>query len=89
MKNAYNYIKIINWFWKNTVLNNNLKNIFFLNRSWPIRIWMWSAILCVFIYLIKFTVMDNPVTTEFDMIFMTYGLGSIAAFVLIYGFDWS
>ena len=33
--------------------------------------------------------MDNPVTTKFDMIFMTYGLGSIAAFVLIYGFDWS
>ena len=24
-----------------------MKDILFLNRSWPVRIWMWSAVLCL------------------------------------------
>jgi len=50
---------------------------------------MWSAILCVIFYLIKFGIGTAPVPTELDMILMAYGLGSIAVFVLIFGFDWS
>jgi len=50
---------------------------------------MWTAILCVLFYLIKFSIVSDPVPTVFDMILMAYGLGSIAIYVLIYGFDWS
>jgi hypothetical protein len=50
---------------------------------------MWSAIGCLVFYLIKYNFIENPVPTDLDMILMAYGLGSIAAYVLIFGFDWS
>ena len=70
-------------------MNNSWKKLFFLNVSWPIRIWMWSAVICIFFYLVKFTFVANPIPTELDMILMAYGLGSIAVYVLIFGFDWT
>ena len=50
---------------------------------------MWSAIACLTFYLIKFSIDDNPAPSMADMILMTYGIGSIAAFVLIFEFDWT
>jgi hypothetical protein len=50
---------------------------------------MWSAIGCLSFYLIKSAFIPNPIPGLWDMIFMAYGLGSIATFLLIYGFDWS
>ncbi|MCK5101659.1 MAG: hypothetical protein KAR17_02550 [Cyclobacteriaceae bacterium] len=70
-------------------MSDNWKKLLFLNKSWPIRIWMWSAIISMIFYLVKFSIITNPIPTELDMIFMTYGLGSIAIYVLIFGFDWS
>jgi hypothetical protein len=70
-------------------LSDNWKKLFLLDKSWPMRIWMWSAILCVIFYLIKFSWIENPVPTVVDMSLMAYGLGSVAIYVLIFGFDWS
>jgi hypothetical protein len=50
---------------------------------------MWTAICCVLFYLVKYNIDEDPVPTEWDMILMAYGLGSIAVYVLINGFDWS
>jgi hypothetical protein len=72
-----------------TAMDERLKKLFFLNQKWPIRIWIWSAIACVIFYLAKFTFIAEPVPTELDMILMAYGVGSIAVYVLIFGFDWS
>jgi hypothetical protein len=36
-----------------------------------------------------YTIETDVIPSEWDMILMAYGLGSIAIYVLIYGFDWS
>ncbi len=71
------------------ILNDNWKYILFLNRPWPVRIWMWSAMCCVGFYLIKFSIIDQPIPSVLDMVLMAYGLGSIGVYVLVYEFDWS
>ena len=50
---------------------------------------MWSAIACLIFYLIKFSGDDISAPSMTDMILMVYGIGSIAAFVLIFEFDWT
>ena len=70
-------------------MNEHWKKLLFLHKSWIIRIWMWSAIGCVIFYLIKFSIIENAVPSLVDMSLMAYGIGSLAIYVLIYGFDWS
>jgi hypothetical protein len=50
---------------------------------------MWTAVLCLVFYLIKYVIESSPSPSLFDMGLMAYGVGSLAVFVLIYGFDWS
>ncbi len=40
-------------------------------------------------YLIRYSIEQAPKPTLFDMGIMAYGVGSLAVYVLIYGFDWS
>jgi hypothetical protein len=72
-----------------SLLKKQIKDLLFFNRPWPIRIWMWSAVACFIFYLIKYSLVDVPQVTMVDTVLMTYGIGSLAIYVLIFGFDWS
>jgi hypothetical protein len=50
---------------------------------------MWSAILCLIFYLVKYSLVSTPAPTLIDMGLMAYGVGSLAVYLLIFGFDWS
>lgn len=69
-----------------------LKKIFstvlFMDKPPLVRIWMWSAILCLIYYLFVALTTNQYVQNEWDIYIMAYGLGSTAMYVLIYGFDW-
>jgi hypothetical protein len=65
-----------------------IKKVLFLQRSWPVRIWMWSAILCLLYYLFVALTTNRYLQNERDIYFMAYGLASSAIYLLIYGFDW-
>ncbi len=67
----------------------NWKKLLFLDKSWPMRIWMWSAVLCLLYYLIKFELPGNVAMSEWDLYIVAYGMGSLAIYLLIFGFDWS
>jgi hypothetical protein len=66
-----------------------LKELLFLKRSWPIRIWMWVAILSLIVFLTKHMLSFSGLNALFEMVLLAFGLGSLAMYVLVYGFDWS
>jgi hypothetical protein len=66
-----------------------LKELLFLKRSWPIRIWMWAAILSLIVFLTKHMLSLSGLNALFEMVLLAFGLGSLAMYVLVYGFDWS
>ena len=69
-------------------LKNLLDKVFFMDKPLSVRIWMWSAILCLVYYLIVALTTNQYIQNVRDIYIMAYGLASTAIYVLIYGFDW-
>lgn len=69
-------------------MNNIWNKILFSDRPLWVRIWIISGILCAAFYIAKSSFFPAKAQTELDMYIATFGLGSIALYVLIYGFDW-
>lgn len=53
------------------------------------KLWLWSAMACVAYLLVKSYIVPPSATNITDLILMAYGAGSLALYLLIYGFDWS
>ena len=69
-------------------LKNLLNKIIFLDKPVFVRIWMWSAIICLIYYFVVALSTNRYVQNERDIYVMAYGLASTALYILIYGFDW-
>jgi len=70
-------------------LNKFLKQFLFPGKPLPLKIWLWSAMACVAFLLVKSFIVPASESNVFDLALMAYGAGSLALYLLIYGFDWS
>ena len=65
-----------------------LRILLFLNRPPGVRIWVWTAIVATAYPILNALFRGAQNTGTMDALFMAYGIGSLAIYLLIYGFDW-
>ena len=70
-------------------LKNILRKVLFMDKPVLVRVWLWSAILCLIYYLFVAVTTNQYIQNVRDIYIMAYGLASMAVYLLIYGFDWT
>lgn len=66
-----------------------IKKLLLTDKPLWIRIWLYTALLAIFYYVIKSEFhLALHKSSEADLIIMAYGSGSVGLLLLIYGFDW-
>jgi hypothetical protein len=65
-----------------------LRILLFRNRPLGVRIWIWTALVATAYPLLNALFRGEQNAGTMDAVFMAYGIGSLAIYLFIYGFDW-